>query len=128
MKLLGELSIATTVTTDDNVFSESELTETIHTDIEKWIDESELSVFNSGTVDRSRSLNTVSAIENNSDTIRDDGMEKLNEVHTGFVSKLKTHSVGDNLDSLNVSENSSEKSFSASTEDNLLQLEDTQVC
>lgn len=121
--LIGELSIATNVTADESLFSESELTETIHTDIEKWIDGSRLSVINITTEkikDRSESLNAVNSFDSET--------ERSGEIQYGnFVSKIKSTSVGDDLDNFPKSDNSSNQSLSISTDDKFIESDDIQV-
>ncbi|CAH1990108.1 unnamed protein product [Acanthoscelides obtectus] len=112
----SQLSITTNTTMgDESVFSESELTETIHTDIEKWIDESKLSVMNinfAKTISKSQSLEKIDNFLPEDDC-HGYGYQKMNELGgEKFVSKLKTHSVGEELEALTISENSSEKSCS----------------
>lgn len=111
------------MTGEDSLFSESELTETLRNDIETWIDGSRLSVINSTidrTKDRSESLNVVNAF--------DSGTAHSEEIQLGqFVSKIKSRSVGDNLDSLTKSDASSFKSLSESIDDRILDSDDIQV-
>lgn len=110
------------MTAEDSLFSESELTETIHSDIDNWIDGSRLSVINTTEKikDRSESLNVVSSF--------DIETEHSDEVQFGnFVSKIKCRSVGDNLDSIPKSDDSSERSLSESTDDKLIETDDIQV-
>lgn len=49
--------------TEDHIFAECELTETVESDIEKWIGESKLSVLNiptsSQSIDKTDSIDTV---------------------------------------------------------------------
>nr|XP_023020492.1 huntingtin [Leptinotarsa decemlineata] len=125
----SQLSVATNLTAEDNLFSESELTETLHSDIEKWIDESKLSVMNitfAKTKEKSVSLDKVNNIgtetERNLDTCDYGKMNELNREN--FVSKLKTHSMENTLDILSLSDNSSEKSFSLSTDDKIVNVDE----
>lgn len=108
------------MTTEESLFSESELTETIHSDIEKWIDGSRLTVINATTdkiKERSESLNAVNSFE--TETARSE------EIHYGnFVSKIKSTY---DLDVLPRSDNSSDRSLSGSTDDKILDGEDIQV-
>ncbi|CAH1155948.1 unnamed protein product [Phaedon cochleariae] len=122
----SQLSLTTSLTTEDNLFSESELTETIHSDIEKWIDESKLSVMNitfGKTKEKSQSLeklHTISSeVEENLDTSDYGKMNELNKEH--FFSTLKTHSIENTLDILSSSDNSSETS---TVDDKILNLEE----
>nr|CAH7759250.1 unnamed protein product [Callosobruchus chinensis] len=113
----SQLSITTNTTMgEESVFSESDLTETIHTDIERWIDESKLSVMNmtfAKSISKSQSLEKIDNLLPEDDIRHGYGYEKMNDLAAEkFVSKLKTHSVGDELDALTASENSSEKSCS----------------
>lgn len=110
------------MTAEDSLFSESELTETLHSDIDKWIDGSRLSVINTAEKinERSESLNMVSSFDNDT--------EPSEEIQFGnFVSKIKCVSVGDNLDSMPKSDASSDRSLSDSTDDKLNETGDIQV-
>ncbi|CAH0556043.1 unnamed protein product [Brassicogethes aeneus] len=109
LKSPSQLSVATNVTsTEEN--RESELTETLHLDIEKWIDESKLSVMNENyakpkeNFDKSMSLDTNSSILTN---LTDDVDFSDIKISDNYASK--SQSFGDNLDNLTISENSSEK-------------------
>nr|CAI5834824.1 unnamed protein product [Callosobruchus analis] len=113
----SQLSITTNTTMgEESVFSESDLTETIHTDIERWIDESKLSVMNitfAKSISKSQSLEKIDNFLSEDDIRQGYGYEKMNEIGAEkFISKLKTHSIGDEIDTLTASENSSEKSCS----------------
>lgn len=65
--------MATNVTSpEENLFSECELTETIETDIEKWIGESKLSVINMPHLkhnDKPDSSNTLTRSQNESNAL-----------------------------------------------------------
>lgn len=119
--------MATNITAgEENLFSESELTDTIRTDIEKWIDTSKLSVMNitfAKTKEKSLSLDKM-----NMCTTTDDIPNICDyEVLDSCDSKLKTSGIGDNLDISETSENSSENSISCG-EDKILNVEiDVQV-
>lgn len=107
------------MTADESLFSESELTETIHTDIEKWIDGSRLSVINTTEKikDRSLSLNAVNSFDLET--------EHSDEIHFGkFVSKVKSTY---DLDAIPKSDQSSDRSLSGSTDDKILETDDIQV-
>lgn len=104
----GELSVATNLTAEDQL-TESELTETIRSDIEKWIDESKLSVMNITYA------KTMPAIENTStesgSTLDLDSFDYKGDEYD--ISGVIISSVGDNLEKLSLSEHSlSEKSCS----------------
>lgn len=106
------MSVATSGATED-LFMDSELTDTIHTDIEKWIDESKLSVINVTCAklnDLDKSASTESKnVSTEVSLSQVDGFEyKIHE----FVPGIKSQSVEDNLETLTLSDNSSEKSFS----------------
>lgn len=120
---LGELSIATNVTAEESLFSESELTETIHNDIDRWIDGSRLSVINITTEkmkDRAESLNAVNRFDSES--------ERSGHIQYGhFVSKMKSRSVGDDLDMTPKSDASSERSLSESMDDKIVGVDDNEV-
>ncbi|CAG9829715.1 unnamed protein product [Diabrotica balteata] len=125
----SQLSVATTVTTEDNLFSDSDLTETLHSDIEKWIDETSMSVRNitfAKTKEKSQSLDKISRFElesiKNIDINNFGGLNQLNKEH--FITQRKAHSIENTLDILSFSENSSEKSYcGADSEEKLLNLD-----
>ena len=60
------MSVATNATSgDENLFPDFDLTESIQTDIEKWIGESKLSVMNmshAGNIDKTDSLDTSASL------------------------------------------------------------------
>ncbi|KAJ8928271.1 hypothetical protein NQ314_019222 [Rhamnusium bicolor] len=128
----SQMSAATNITTgEENLFSESELTETVHSDIEKWIDASKLSVMNitfAKTKEKSQSLDKVNmCVTTIDDSHNDCNYENINKIDDNYVSSFKTHSIGDNLDRLSASEKSSEKSLSYSIDDKILNVDnDTQ--
>lgn len=108
----SQLSVATTVNTDDNLFADSELTETLHSDIEKWIDESKLSVMNISFAkikEKSQSLDKINRLDpepTKNVEISDYGqLNKFNNVHR------KARSIEYTLDIVSYSENSSDKSY-----------------
>ncbi|KAJ8959892.1 hypothetical protein NQ318_011628 [Aromia moschata] len=107
----SQLSVATNTTGEENLFSESELTDTVRSDIEKWIDVSKLAVMNitfAKTKEKSHSLDKVNmcaAIDSSQNLCN---YEKLNIIDDNFVGEVKTLSIGDNLNGL-MSDNSSEK-------------------
>uniref|UniRef100_A0A6P7F8J4 Huntingtin-like n=1 Tax=Diabrotica virgifera virgifera TaxID=50390 RepID=A0A6P7F8J4_DIAVI len=125
----SQLSVATTVTTEDNLFSDSDLTETLHSDIEKWIDETSISVRNitfAKTKEKSQSLDKISRFEletiRNIDVNNFGGLNQLNKEN--FITQRKAHSIENTLDILSFSENSSEKSYcGVDSEEKLLNLE-----
>ncbi|KAJ8914559.1 hypothetical protein NQ315_010023 [Exocentrus adspersus] len=118
----SQLSVATNLTAgEENLFSESELTDTVRSDIEKWIDASKLSVMNvtfAKTKEKSLSLDKMNMCAN-SDIPNIGDYDIIYTVESDTCGgKLKTCSIGDNLDKVAASENSSEKSLSF--EDNKL--------
>ncbi|XP_018571399.1 huntingtin [Anoplophora glabripennis] len=122
----SQLSVATNVTAgEENLFSESELTETIRSDIEKWIDTSKLSVMNitfAKTKEKSLSLDKMNMCMTTDDIPNICDYEVIDIVDDNCDSKLKASSIGDNLDKQEASENSSEKSLSC-IEDKILNVE-----
>lgn len=105
------MSVATSGATED-LFVDSELTDTIHTDIEKWIDESKLSVMNVTCAKRSELDKSVSTENNFSTEVSLSQLDGFDYNIHEFVPGIKSHSIEDNLETLTLSDNSSEKSFS----------------
>lgn len=111
------------------MFGESELTDTMQSDIERWIDESKLSVMNityaktKESVEKSMSLDTTSNLRS-SDSVDDIDLGSLSKLGDSYSGTLKSQSICDNLDRLTISENSSEKS--SCTDEKLLNT-DTEV-
>ncbi|XP_008191527.2 huntingtin [Tribolium castaneum] len=106
----SQLSVATSAANDD-LFLESELTDTIRSDIEKWIDESKLSVMNvpcAKTNELEKSLSSES--KNSSLDVSLTQLDSFDYKISEYVGK--SHSVGDNLERLTISDDSSEKSYS----------------
>lgn len=104
---------------EENLFSESELTDTIRSDIEKWIDTSKLSVMNitfAKTKEKSLSLDKMNLCTTTDDIPNMCDYEVIDKIEDNCDSKLKISGTGDNLDGLEASENSSEKSLSCSEE------------
>ncbi|XP_056637539.1 huntingtin [Diorhabda sublineata] len=121
----SQLSVATTVNTEDNLFSDSELTETLHSDIEKWIDESKLSVMNISFAkikEKSRSLDKLNRFNHEPTKNVDYGqLNKLDKEH--FLAQKKSQSIEYTLDILSLSDNSSDKSYCE--EDKSLNIEES---
>ncbi|RZC38340.1 huntingtin-like [Asbolus verrucosus] len=111
----SQLSVATSAATED-LFLESELTDTIRTDIEKWIDESKLSVMNmtcAKTYDVEKSASAVSKGSLADVSLHLDSFDYKVE----YVPGVKSQSIGDNLERLTLSDDSSDKSFSCVEDD-----------
>lgn len=96
------LSVATTLTSgDDNL--EMELTDNVQSDIEKWISESKLTVGSIPYYSKAREdvvLSKESSVDSCSVPICD----------ASFAESNKSESIVENVDKLNLSESSSEKS------------------
>jgi hypothetical protein len=110
--ITGQLSVANSAATED-LFVESELTETLRSDIEKWIDQSKLSVMNVTCAKTNELEKSVSA-ESKSSSV-DVSLSQLDNFEykpSEYVPGAKSHSIGDNLERLTLSNDSSEKSFS----------------
>jgi hypothetical protein len=110
--ITGQLSVANSAATED-LFVESELTETLRSDIEKWIDQSKLSVMNVTCAKTNELEKSVSA-ESKSSSV-DVSLSQLDNFEykpSEYVPGAKSHSIGDNLERLTLSDDSSEKSFS----------------
>ncbi|XP_030750206.1 huntingtin isoform X2 [Sitophilus oryzae] len=106
----SQLSIATNVTSEDNLFAECELTETIHADIEKWIGESKLSVMTMSQINVSEKANVLDSHPGPNLNFQD--YANVSSQPERYDLELKSKSIGDNLDKY--SENSSEESVTAS--------------
>lgn len=116
--MIGQLSVATSSAAED-LFVESELTETLRTDIEKWIDESKLSVMNVPCAKTNELEKSLSVESRNSSLdvslTQIDFDDKISEY-------TRSHSAGDNLERLTISDDSSEKSFSYVEDDKNCQV------
>lgn len=95
------LSVATTLTSgDDNL--ELELTDSVQSDIEKWISESKLTVGNLPYEQKTKEEVVLS---------KNSSVESCNVgICDGFTESNKSESALENLDKINLSETSSEKS------------------
>ncbi|XP_063922689.1 huntingtin isoform X2 [Zophobas morio] len=110
----SQLSVATSGATED-LFVESELTDTLRSDIEKWIDESKLSVMNV-TCAKNNDLEKSLSTDSKSSDIPLTQYESFEFKVSEYVPS-KTHSIGDNLERLTLSDDSSDKSFSYNEEE-----------
>ena len=106
--------MATSGATED-LFVESELTDTLRSDIEKWIDESKLSVMNV-TCAKNNDLEKSLSTDSKSSDIPLTQYESFEFKVSEYVPS-KTHSIGDNLERLTLSDDSSDKSFSYNEEE-----------
>ncbi|CAG9862370.1 unnamed protein product [Phyllotreta striolata] len=111
----SQLSVATTTNTDDNLFSDSDLTETLQSDVEKWIDDSKFSMMNIGfakTKEKSQSLDKMNRFDGDMTKNSDFGYGESNKFNKdGFMGKKKAHSIEKTLDIMDYSEHSSENSY-----------------
>lgn len=115
----GQLSVATNTTLgDDSLFQDNELTDSIHVDIEKWIDTSQLSVMNVNTP-KKEDLDKSQSFDNTSIPVAD-FTNANNSTNICFYAEnyeiTRKNRSTDTLDRLTFSENSSEKSFSCATD------------
>lgn len=102
------LSVATTLMSgDDNL--ETELTDSVQTDIEKWINESKLSVGNIPYQAKAKEeQNELAHVPLAKEASFESSYSNITE--TGYPESNKSESVIENLDKLVLSETSSEKS------------------
>lgn len=104
------LSIATTLLSGDDSF-ETELTDSVQSDIEKWINESKLSVGNVPYCAKTK--------EEIGETLLNDSDSFSNiTICDNYISSNQSESIVENLDKLLLSETSSEKSEPLSRPDN----------
>lgn len=116
----SQLSVATTLKSEENLLLDSDLTDFTTTDIEKWIGESKLSVINVNYIKGDEEKLNFNAVDHNAKNA--EGTEPILEtqygnIHMGtindqYADSFRSESIADNMDKLILSENSSEKSFS----------------
>lgn len=111
----SQLSVATThFSSVEESLLESDLTDSLKTDIEKWIDESKLSVMN---VTYAKTSEIYSRVQNENETSsRVENMDYTNitigNISDSCAHSVKSESLVENLDKIALSDESSEKSFS----------------
>lgn len=107
---------------DDSLFQENELTDSIQVDIEKWIDNSQLSVMNLNSIRNKEEIEKSQSFDNTllnvpiTDYDNSNNTTNINFYDENYDVARKNRST-DTLDRLTLSENSSEKSFSCATDD-----------
>lgn len=125
----GILSMATTLMSGDesNLPLDSELTDSVQSDIEKWINESKLSVGNV-TYAKTKEFEKQEIISASNTTLtnaelENSGSSEYSNITVGslyesnLTESVKSDSVVENLDKLILSASSSEKSYSLGVEE-----------
>ncbi|XP_017781525.1 PREDICTED: huntingtin [Nicrophorus vespilloides] len=124
MRSPSQLSVATTLVSEDNLPLDVELFDNFKSeDIEKWIDESKLSVINVNYVKDDKAGNFCDSIDGTINSANDKSkcfdysnitIGTLNDL---YADSLKSESIVEHMDKLVLSEGSSEKSSSLKADD-----------
>lgn len=126
----SQLSIATTLlSNEDNLPLESDLTDSLKPDIEKWIDDSKLSVLNVTYAKTNELLlkqQTPSLSDNTASFEQLDASDYSNitigSITESCAQSVRSESLADNLDRIALSDDLSEKSYSCLTDDRSVNL------
>lgn len=128
------MSVATTSLSGEDSL-ETELMDSLRPDIEKWIDESKLSVLNITYARTAENIEKPLTVDNSnqSNNVENTHMLEYSNIAIGSITGDGTDSVKcdksvtDNLDKIVLSETSSEKSFTQHTDDKSLAATNTNV-